>query len=166
LSDGAASGAWSDNILNTHADAVIESSATATAVTAAADSTLATDSDYVKITAGWSLAHGDNITLNTDELVVSVAGDYYVAFWASIKVPTINNFVGIKYAVNDTTPYSTRKIIAQSQTANDYLNLAGMGILVSLSANDTISVYAAGTKTDNLVVQEAGLVAYLIHPGN
>jgi hypothetical protein len=145
---------------------VIEGNATATGTTAAGDATLATDTDYVKITAGWALAHGDGITLNVDEMVMPYDGDYYVSFWASVKVPTINNFVGIKYAVNDTAPYSTRKIISQSQSANDYLNISGTGIVVSLTAADTLSMYIASTKTDSLVVQEAGLTAFLIHPGN
>lgn len=165
LADGAGSGAWSANLHTTHGDMIIANNATATAVTAATDATLNTDSDYVKITAGWTLAHGTGITFNVDELVVPAAGDYYIAFWADVKVPTTNNFIGIKYAINDTPPYSTRKIKAQSQTANDYINISGMGIVTSLTASDTISVYIAASKTDNLVVEEAGMVAFLIHPG-
>ena len=164
LADGAAGGAWKDNIHSVHGDMIIANNATATAVTAAVDATLNTDSDYVKVTAGWSLAHGDGITFNTDEIVVPVDGDYHISFWADILTPSTNNFVGIKYAINDTPPYSTRKIKAQSQSANDYLNIAGMGIVTSLSANDTISVYIAASKTDNLVVEEAGLVVFLLHP--
>ena len=166
LADGLGSGAWSDNIQNTHGDMVITGSSTATAVTAASDATLSTDSDYTKITAGWTLAHGEGITFNTDEIIVPTLGHYYLAFWATVKVPTTNNFIGVKYAVNDTTPYSSRKIIGQSQTANDYLNLSGVGIVTSLTANDTVSLYIAGSKSDNLIVQEAGLVCLLLHPGS
>jgi len=165
MADGAGSGSWKDTAMNTHGDMIITGSTTATVTSAASDATLATDSDYVKITAGWSLAHGDGVTLNTDELVVSTAGDYFVSFWADVKIPKNNNFIGIKYAINDTVPYATRKIISQSTTVNDYLNVAGMGIVVSLSANDTISMYIASTQADSLIVQEAGLVAMLIHPG-
>jgi len=166
MADGASSGVWRSNGFNVHGDLIISSNTTATNTTAATDSTLATDSDYVKITAGWSLAHGEGITLNVDEMVVPEDGDYFITFWADVKTPTTNNFVGVKYSINDTTPYSTRKIIAQSQSANDYLNLSGSGIVVSLSANDTISMYIASTKTDALIVQEAGLVGFLMHPGN
>ena len=166
LADGAGAGSFSDNMHNVHGDIIITSNTTVTAITAAGDATLATDADYVKITAGWALAHGEGITLGTDKMVVPTAGDYYIAFWADVKVPSTNYFVGIKYAVNDVTPYSNRKIIAQSTSANDIINVSGMGIVVSLVTNDTISMYIAGTKTDNLIVQEAGLVAFLIHPGN
>jgi len=164
LADGAGSGAWKNNLTTTHGDAIITGNTTATATSAAADSTLSTDSDYVKITAGWPLAHGQGITLNVDEIVVPVAGDYHISFWADVKTPKNNNFVGVKYAVNDTAPFSSRKIIAQSTTVNDYLNISGMGIVVSLSANDTLSMYIASTQSDSLIVQEAGLVAFLIHP--
>ena len=144
---------------------IIVNNSTATAVTAAADATLNTDPDYVKITAGWSLAHGENVTFNTDELVFPTTGVYFINFWADIKVPSTNNFVGIKYALNDTAPYSSRKILAQSQSANDYLNIAGMGVVTTANPNDTLSMYVAASKTDNLVVEEAGLVVILLHEG-
>ena len=163
IADGAGSGAWEYNLGNCHGDAIIASNATVTAITAASDSTLSTDTDYIKVTAGWSLAHARNMSLNVDELVIDVAGEYFITFWADIKVPLNNNFVGIKYAINDTPPYSNRKVIAQSSTTNDFLNLSASGIVAGLSVNDTLSVYIAGTKTDNLVVQEAGLIAFLLH---
>ena len=163
ITDGAGSAAWEYNLGNCHGDAIISSNTTVTAVTAAADTTLATDSDYVKVTAGWSLAHARNMTLNVDELVVAVAGEYFITFWADVKVPLNNNFVGVKYSINDTIPYSNRKVISQSSTTNDFLNLSASGIVAGLSVNDTLSVYIAGTKSDNLVVQEAGLIAFLLH---
>jgi hypothetical protein len=163
IADGAGSGAFEDNSGNVHGDAIIASNTTATAITAAVDATLATDSDYVKVTAGWSLAHARGVTLNVDEIVVPVSGTYFITFWADILVPLTNNFVGVKYAINDTAPYSTRKVIAQSQSTSDFINLSASGVVASLSANDTLSVYVAGTKTDNLIVQEAGLIAMLLH---
>ena len=163
VADGVGGSAWKHDLTNTHGDAIIASNTTATAVTAASDASLATDSDYVKITAGWSLAHGVQVTLNVDELVFPIPGEYFITFWADVKVPLNNNFVGIKYAINDTPPFATRKIISQSASAADYLNLSASGIITGLSANDTLSVYIAATKTDNLIVQEAGLIAFLLH---
>jgi len=163
VADGVGGSSWAHDLTNTHGDAIIASNTTATAVTAAIDNTLATDSDYVKITSGWSLAHGIQVSLNVDELVFPIGGDYFITFWADVKVPLTNNFIGIKYAINDTAPYANRKIIAQSQSTSDYLNLAASGIVTNLSANDTLSMYIAATKTDNLIVQEAGLIAFLLH---
>lgn len=163
VSDGLGSGAWEHTTHSVHGDMIIAGSTTATAVPIAVDATLSTDSDYVKVVADWTLAHGENVTMNTDEMVIGVAGTYFITFWADVKVPTNNNFIGIKYAINDTAPYSTRKVIGQSVSINDYLNLAAGGVVGSLSVNDTLSVYIAGTKADNLIVQEAGLIAILLH---
>lgn len=161
-SDGAGGTAWLRQQMSDHAQMTIANNATATAVTAAVDATLNTDSDYVKITPNWVNTHGLGITFNVDELVAAVDGHYLLHFWADVKIPSINNFVGIKYAINDTTPYSTQKLKSQSTTANDYRNMSGSGYL-TLSAGDTVSVYIAATKTDNLVIEEAGLVLYLAH---
>jgi hypothetical protein len=163
VADGVGGSSWVHDLTNTHGDAIITSNTTATAVTAASDASLSTDSDYVKVTAGWSLAHGVQVTFNVDELVFPIAGEYFITFWADVKVPLNNNFVGIKYSINDTPPYSNRKVISQSSTTNDYLNLSASGIITGLSTNDTLSIYIAATKSDNLIVQEAGLIAFLLH---
>ena len=163
VADGAGSGTWQKSLLSSHGEMVIETSVTATNTSAAADSTLNTDTDYTKVTAGWSAGHLLGVTFNADEIVVPVDGDYYIAFWADIKVPKNNNFVGIKYAVNDGTPYSTRKLVSQSKTTNDFLNLAGMGMVASMAAGDTISVCIASSQADALIVQEAGLMCFLLH---
>lgn len=162
VADGLGGTSWERQQLSDHAQMAVINNATATVVAAAVDSTLNTDTDYVKITAGWSQTHGVGITFNVDELVVPVDGHYQIHFWADVLIPTINNFVGIKYAVNDTAPYSTQKIKSQSSTANDYRNLSGSGYL-TLTAGDTVSVYIAASKADNLVVEEAGMVLYLAH---
>ena len=163
VSNGAGSGAWEETIGSIHGDAAIIGNATATAVTIAADSTLSTDSDYNKVVAGWSLPYSRGVTLNTDELVISVAGTYLITFWATVKIPLNNNFIGIKYSINDTAPYSDRKVVSQSKSSNDIVNMSASGIVSSLAVNDTLSMYIAGTKTDNLVVQEAGLTVLLLH---
>lgn len=145
-----------------HAQMVITNNSTPIAIPAAADPTLNTDSDYVKIATNWSSTHGLGITFNIDELQVAVDGHYLIHFWADLLVPLNNNFIGIKYAVNDTAPYSLQKLKTQSVTTNDYKNISGSGYL-TLSANDTLSVYIAASKADNIVVEEAGFVAYLAH---
>ena len=162
VADGAGSGSWQRSAMSDHAEMTITNNSTATVVTAAVDSTLNTDSDYVKITASWGESHSHGILFSTDKLVVAVDGHYDLAFWSSIKIPTINNFVGIKYAINDGTPYSLQKLVSQSSTGNDYRNFAGHGG-ATLSVGDTISVYIAASKSDNIVVEEAGISLSLRH---
>lgn len=162
VANGAGASEWQRSLLSDHAVMNITNNATATAVTAAADATLNTDSDYVKVTAGWVASHLSGVTFNVDELVVNVDGDYKIDFWCTLKVPSINNFVGLKYAVNDTVPYSLQKIKSQSVTANDYRNLFASGI-ATLTSGQTISMYVAASKNDNLVFEEAGMQVTLLH---
>lgn len=162
VADGAGSGAWKANIQGNHGEMVITNNASPTAVIAAADSTLNTDSDYAKITANWALSHALGVSFSTDKMVCAVTGDYIVSFWAAIKIPSTNNFIGVKYAINDTTPYSSQKIVSQSSTTNDYRNVFASG-MATLTAGDTVSVYVAGSKSDNLIVEEAGLQLTLLH---
>lgn len=162
VADGLGSNTWSRSIISDHAEMAITNNSTATAIVAAVDPTLNTDTDYVKITAGWAVTHSSGITFAIDKLQVSVGGDYQMNFWGAVKIPLNNNFIGIKYAINDTTPYSLQKIVTQSATTNDYRNVFASGV-ITLSANDTISVYIAGSKTDSPIIEEAGMQMVLLH---
>ena len=97
-------------------------------------------------------------------IVVPVDGDYQILFWASIEIDTTTTKFGIKYSINDSTPYSTRKLLIETKAANDVVMMSGIGMVDSLSANDTISLYAAANKTCNVIGREAGLMIKLIHP--
>jgi len=160
--DGLGSGVWGHTSTSCHGAMEIVNNSTATSVTAAVDATLNTDSDYVKITAGWTGPHLHNMSFNIDEMIADIAGHYELFFWASIKIPSINNFIGLKFAINDTTPFSAQKIVSQSATAGDYRNISGSAA-VDLSATDTISIYIAASKTDNIIIEEAGLNMVLLH---
>jgi hypothetical protein len=162
VADGAGGGAFRKTSLASHAQMVLTNNVAVTAVVAAVDPTLNTDTDYVKITAGWASSHVAGITFNVDELVADVSGDYMINFWAAVKIPNTNSFTALKYAIDDTPPYSLQKIVTQSSTANDYRNIFASGI-VTLTVGQTVSVYTASSKTNNLVYEEAGLQMTLIH---
>lgn len=162
VADGAGSGAWERTSISDHAEMAITNNATGTSTTAAGDPTLNTDADYTKITAGWASTHAEGITFNVDELVAAVDGDYRITFWAAIKVGANNNFVAVKYAIDDTAPFSSQKIVTRSTAANDYRNVFASGI-VTLTAGQTISVYLASTITDTITVEEAGCQMWLVH---
>lgn len=163
VADGAGSGSWQRSLLGVHGEMVIQSNSTAEVVGTAVDTTLATDSDYTKIITGWSAGHLAEITFNTDELVLPYAGDYYITAWADISCPANNQRVGIKYAVNDSTPYSVRKLVTTSAAAGDVVNLAGSGFLPNLNANDTVSLYLATDKAGDPTILEAGICAFMVH---
>lgn len=162
VADGAGSGSWQHTSTSTFGSMNIVNNSTGTAVTAAADATLNTDTDYVKVTAGWASGHLERVTFSTNKLVAPTTGHYTIKFWCSVKIPAINNFIGIKYAVNDATPYSLQKLVSQSATSNDYRNLFGSAV-VALNAGDSVSIYVAATKNDTLVFEEAGMIMSFMH---
>ena len=163
FADGAGSGNWLHHGGSCHGEMVIEGNTVATVTPyPPADATLNTDTDFVKITPLWIAGHAELVTFSTDELIVGVSGSYEVHFWCDIKIPAANQRVAIKYAVNDSTPYSTRKLVVVSASTNDTLNLAGSGIIGPLTAGDTISIYIATDKAGDPIVEEAGLLIKLL----
>lgn len=161
-SDGAGSGTWKQST-NIHGEMFVTGNTTAASVTAAVDGTLSTDSDYIKSTIGWQEGHTSGITFNGDEMVVTVAGSYEVNLWASFEVAVTNTLIGVKYAINDTPPYSTRKILNKSKTTTDVNNLFGVGIVPNLNVGDTISIYIAADNTTDITGREVGLTMKLLH---
>lgn len=166
LSDGAGSGSFTNTITNVHGQVNINANAVAKAMTAAVDATLNTNTDYVKMTGAafpWVASYTDNVTWSTDEFVFSSPGYYIVSFWGAFKIAAINSFIGIKYAINDTAPYSVQKLITQSTTANDYRSLAASSIIGPVSVADTLSLYVASSTTSNLTLVDGGIMVAYLH---
>ncbi len=162
--NGAGSGVWKKNPSSTHGEMLVTGFTTPFLVPIAADSTLATDSDYGKITQTgmWQAGHLAGTTFNVDELVIGKAGDYEITFWSSIEVTINNALVGIKYAINDLPPYSTRKILTRTRNSNDVMNIGGIGIVGGLSVGDTVSLYIAADTAVSVIGREAGLSIKLL----
>lgn len=143
---------------------IITNNTTAKTLVAAADATLNTNTDYSKLTgasAPWSNLYTHNTTFSIDKMTVPFAGYYQLYFWGSFKIVSINNFIGIKFAINSTL--STQKIVTQSSTANDIRSISGMSIVGPLAAGDSISLYIAGTIGTNITLQDGGLMLGYIH---
>jgi hypothetical protein len=162
LADGLGSGSWSHTQLKVHGEMFIVSNTTAEVTPTAADATLNTDSDYTKIITGWSTGHVDGgIVFSTDELVVPYDGEYNIAAWACIKVGANNQTVAMKYAINDTAPFSTQKLISTGSATGHHVAFAGHAT-VTLTANDTVSLYMATDLAADPTVVEAGLTIALV----
>lgn len=163
VADGAGSGAWQRTLIGVHGEMVIQSNTTAEVTPTAVDTTLSTDSDYTKIITGWSAGHLQSITFNVDELVLPYDGDYFITAWADILLPANNQRVGIKYAINDTTPYSVRKLVGTSAAAGDIVNVAGTAFIGAATAGNTVSLYIATDKAGDPTVLEGGICAFMMH---
>ncbi len=162
IADGAGSGVWKDHSGSQHGEMIIMSNTVATVTPTAADSTLNTDSDYVKQVAGWSAGHEDGITFSVDKMIVSVDGDYEIHFWGDILYPSSNQLVGIKYAINDTAPYSVRKLLTNSASNGDILNVSGSGIITAMTAGDSLSIYIATDNNNDPTIVESGFLIKLL----
>lgn len=159
VADGAGSGVWADSSISTYGVMTITGNSTATVVAAAADATLHTNTDYTAV-GNWSAGTLSNVTMGTNVLTLANTGNYRLSFWATVKIPKNNNFVGIKYVVNGVT-YSTQRLVTQSHTANDYALLTADSI-VPFAANDTIGIAMACTLGDSIVVEDAGMCVVLL----
>ena len=161
IADGAGSGVW--KLEQAYGEMQILQNSTAIAVTAAADSTLYTTTDYIKIAGIWSAGVVDGITYANNELTVPVTGVYHLAGWANTTASASNIIVGVKYAVNGTVipsnlaPTIRRKI----GSGTDIGAISGIG-LVELSAGDVLSLWLACDTTCNITIPDAGLSLHLV----
>ena len=166
VANGLGSGGFSNSMRNCHGQMVVTANSVAKSVTAAVDSTLNTNSDYQKLTgvsAPWSSVYQHNTTFSTDKIVVAFSGYYILSFWGALKVATNNNFVGIKYAINDVAPYSTQKLVSQAVSANDIFSLSATSIIGPIAANSSISIYIAASLGGNITFQDGGLMVAYLH---
>lgn len=160
--DGAGSGNWVYAVGAVHGEMIIESNVTPEVVPTAVDGTLNTDSDYTKMITGWTAGHVHNMSFSSDELVVTIDGSYEIHAWFNILLPSNNQKVAVKYSINDTAPYSVRKLITNSSSAGDIISFAGSSFVLNLVAGDTISVYIATDLAGDPTVQEGGVMVKLI----
>lgn len=163
--DGAGSGNWASTQLDVHGQMDIIGNSTTLPTTAAADSTLNTDSDYSKVSGVWQSPVGTvntGVSFSVDKLVVPTAGTYYLNLWMSFTSPN-SSVSGFKFAINDTTPYSVPKLKRSSTASTDW-GVASAHTLLDLSANDTISLYYANTVTNatGILIEDAVLSITLV----
>lgn len=144
---------------------VITGNTNAFAITAAADSTLNTNSDYVLFTgtgAPWAAENlNGGLTFTTNRLTVPVNGVYRIDLWADISgFPTNTASVSVKYRINGTT-FSSRHPKVKSNSAGDAGQLNGFG-LIPLNAGDFIQLYLASTATGSLTFIDVNTTITLV----
>lgn len=133
-------------------------------VTAVADPTLNTGSQYVVLTgpgAPYTSSVASGITFSTDKLTITTAGVYELACWANISLfPSNTAKVGLKFRVNGTT-VSPMKVAVRSNANGDYGNLVAFDY-VTLAANDYVQLMIASTATGNINFENLNLTMNLI----
>lgn len=142
----------------------ITNNSTPFALTAAADTTLNTASQYVLLTgsgAPFANGTGDGVTFSVNKLTVNHSGVYDLNFWANLTgFPSNIARVAMKFKINDTT-FSDMKAVTKSNSNGDDGTLAACDF-VQLSANDYIQLYIASDVTGNVVINNSALTMKMI----
>ncbi len=133
-------------------------------VTAAADPTLNTTSQYVLLTgpgAPFASTISSNITFTSDRLIAAQAGIYELVFWANVSLfPSNTAKVAVRFRVNGSS-VSSLKVECKSNANGDYGNLAASDY-ISLNANDYVQLMVASTDTGNINFESLNLTMNLI----
>ncbi len=145
VADGAGSGDWVYPGNYLYGELYIGGGVTSLTLNAVADTYIACNP-----TAEWTANGYNGVTLNATNgtITATTAGTYKVEFWTTFTTASLASGTQykFKYAVNGTVD-TNRALIVQKNTAGvDVLTCSASGI-VTLAANDILSVYIAGDAT-------------------
>lgn len=139
---------------------------TPVAVTAAVDSTLATNSDYVQVTGIYEpVPDGNNfgITQQTDSFTVTRTGFYRIEFWANATASVNNTQIAFKFAVNGTISLERRPAI-YVRNASEVHSGSAFGYAF-FNAGDVVTLWIASTNTANITIEDAVFGAHSLTNG-
>lgn len=149
-----------------HGSQVVTNNSTAHAITAVADTTFNTPSQYSLMTGAgypWASENLHDITFSVDRLTADISGVYMINLWANIvQYPSSTAKVSIRYLLNGTT-YSSRKPTVKSGGAGAVDQLNGFGLLI-LNAGDFLQLTVASDATGNLIFSDINSTLTLIRP--
>jgi hypothetical protein len=128
--------------------------------------TLSAGSAYARLDPGtqWTAGptKGLTTTANDGTITLTQAGTYLIDFWVNFSTAAIaqGSAYNFKYAINGTV--GTRKFHVHKITNSTDQLLAGASGLVTVAANDVLSIYVAGDATSSgttIVVTDSGFTA-------
>ncbi len=125
------------------------------AVTAAVDATLATNTDYSKVTGIYdAIPHGENngVTQGIDNLTVTQAGVYEVAVWANTSASVNSTTIGFKFALNGVIGL-VRRPKNFMRNLGEFHNMSAHGY-VTLAASDVIDLQISSDVTANITIED------------
>lgn len=132
----------------------------ATPVTAASDSTLATNSDYTEVALSFGFTQVQDVGTGSNSLTIQVPGTYRIDFWANAKSSVNSTTVAVKFAVNGTN-FVNRRPKLRLPNANDMDNFSGSG-LHTFVEGDVIKLYIASSTTGNITIEDAAFSISLL----
>ena len=147
-----------------HGSQTITANAVNIALTAVADTTFNTPTQYSLMTGTGSPWLGETlsgITFSVDKLTVPITGVYLITSYLNIGAfPSTVAKIALRYRINGST-FSTRFPTIKSSGTGAESQLIGFG-LVSMSAGDYIQLYIASDVTGNLLIKSANSTMHLV----
>ena len=143
-------------IVEHYGQLTISNNAVVTAVTAAVDSTLSTNTDYIQVSSEFdTIPHGINVgvTQQTDSLTATVAGDYRVDLWVDSASSINSTTIAFKFAVNGTISL-TRRPKNFMRNAGEFHNSGAFGF-VTLAVGQIVTLHMASDNTANITLEDA-----------
>lgn len=134
----------------------ITGNSTVTAVTAAVDATLSTNSDYIQITGIFNATpDGENsgITQQTNTFTIALAGIYRIEVWASVMTSVNNTQLALKFGIDGAIGLGRRPKLFLRNTGEVH-TLSAFGYH-HFDAGDVISLWVASDKSCNLTFNDA-----------
>lgn len=170
VSDGLGSGGFQIHVPGAehHARTTVINNASTTSVTAAVDSTLHTNTDYISLSPLYTPSTAPpakGISIIDGQFTVAVTGVYQAFGWLAVSSDTISTLIGISGALNGVATASLDPVTKfLAKTAGDIATVTGFGIF-SLTAGDTLELFVAADKTSLLTIHESNFVMFMLQEG-
>jgi len=142
----------------------ITNNAVVQAMTAVADTTFNTASQFTLMTGAsfpWAGENLSGITFATDKITISETGIYLLVAYLDIAAfPSSTARISMRFRINGSA-YGSRKPIVKSGVVNAESQLIATG-LVGLNAGDYLQHYIASDVTGNLLIRDANITCHLV----
>lgn len=141
----------------------ISNNSTVLGLTAAADSTLVTNTDYIKVTGIFdAVPHGQNngVTQQADTITATQDGVYVVHFWVDTSSSVNSTVVAFKFAVDGVISL-VRRPKNFLRNINEFHNMSAHGFL-TLTAGQTVDLRIASDKTADIILEDAVFSLFLL----
>lgn len=125
---------------------------TVKAVTAATDTSLNTNTDFVEFDLSFVFENLTNMGSGSNSLVLQASGLYVIDFWAGIKSSVNSTKFSLKFVINDTT-FVARGPKLTLGTNGQIYNLSANGIH-NFSSGEVVKLYIAADKTCDITIED------------
>ncbi len=122
------------------------------AVTAATDTSLNDNADFVEFDLSLSFENVVNMTSGSNSLTLAAGGIYVIDFWANVKSDTNATKFSLKFVINGTDFVSRGPKLTLGTNGQIY-NMSANGIH-DFTGGDEVKLYIAADKTCNITIED------------